>query len=527
MKYICNDIFMIRNTSLPIEIFFDLQKEDRIDEILDFIEEKKLLNFMKNSLIVSSKSLFYSIKKLGRSHKKDHAIYMSLFKYLIRATTRPTPFGILSSVMLGQFDTNNLNNYMFRIRNETKTDVKVDMYWLCGVIHNLENNYDILSKLKLKWNNICYVSGKRLKNPYYTNHGIDFTIEKIDIKFNPLIELIMHEADNYISFTELKDRISCEYSQVPEKIIIDTLKLLIDNEILFTELRIPSYCKDSLKHVINVLSKYSENYEIINELKNIHNKINLYKINKNEYNYHLLHETYQNMDKIYKSDHYLKVDLARENNYLTLPLDIKHKLENFVNLFSNLYIEQKNYSKLNSFKKKFLEKYGPNINVPLLEIIDENKFDGLKYLDKKFVPKSDSESNREKTIRQIIENKIQAALINGEGTVDFTIKDFCKVLDNSKTTNLVSSFDLNIITTKTKDNDLHFTIGPNQGSSLKFGNSFQRFSNIFDKQLFQKYNKMYQLEKQNNENKYLFVEGVELEKNARANNITKDHRNYH
>lgn len=530
MKYICNDIFMVRNTNIPIEIYFDLQKIENLNNILDFIDKKNILDFTKEAIIISSQSLFYSLENLGRSNKKDYAIYTSLYKYLIRATTRPTPFGILSSVMLGKFCSNNKSNYVFRIKNKRKIDVKVDMYWLCGVIHSLENDYDVLSKIDVKWNKLCYISGKRLKNPYFANHGIyhdvsDLPVEKIDINYTPLIKLIMDETDEYISFEKLKDKIMCKYPLVPEETVFGTLKLLIDNEIIFTELRIPTYCKDSLKYVIDVLTKKDAKFEIFSLLKEIHSKLALYKKN-NVSNYQLLNEIYQSMGKIYKSNHYLKVDLAKDNKNMTLPIDIKKKLENFVDKFSNIYIETNKYSNLKSFKKKFVEKYGHNISVPLFEIIDENKFNGLKYIEKKSSSKSNMESDRENIIRSIFENKIQAALINGEKNIDLTIKDFSSVLDNNKITNLVSSFDLNIIITKTKDENIHYTIGPNQGSPLKVGNSFQRFNGLFDKELFKAYSTVYDLEKKQLENKYLLVEAIELEKNARANNLTNENKNY-
>ena len=56
MKYTCNDVFMIRTPSLPVNIFSDfLRFEGRIE---DFIQQNNLSDFMDQSILVSSRALY-------------------------------------------------------------------------------------------------------------------------------------------------------------------------------------------------------------------------------------------------------------------------------------------------------------------------------------------------------------------------------------------------------------------------------------------------------------------------------------
>ena len=523
MKYECNDVFMIRNPSLPIKTFTNLQKEEiPTDEIVDYLTKYHLLNFINESLLISSKSLYSAFKDLGKDRKRDHATKRSLFKYLIRASTRPTPYGILSSVTLGNF--NKTEDITMKILNQRKLDVKVDTYWICKVISALENNKDLIKKIKVKWNNACYISGKRLKNPYYTHHGCymgeDNPISKVDIQYNLLIKLIMSASREFISFQELKKIIMDKYTDVPESVVSNTLELLIENEFLYTELRLPPYNEDNLKYVINILKRVDGNNNILFKLVKIHKKIQEYQ-SQDTQDYNLLVTIYKEMSEVQNSKNYLEVNLTKTTSNCNLSTDIKTKMENFVNSLSDLYIEKLIYSRIKKFKSKFSEKYGYHIEVPILEIIDENKFNGLEYLENDNLDKTE----REILIHKIIDNKIQETLIKGKNILSLRKDDFIEVIHNQNKENIVTSFDLNVIITKTTNNKTHLTIGPNYGS-YKAGNTFQRFENLLDTSLLTHYNKIYEVEKDINKGSCLLVEARELEVNGRANNLTNNKKNY-
>src|SRR5699024_2300 len=108
---------------------------------------------------------------------------------------------------------------------------------------------------------------------------------------------------------------------------------------------------------------------------------------------------------------------------------------------------------------EFSEGYGRNVEVPLKEIIDPNKFDGLSLIETKLK----AVSEREKKIRKVVDDKIVSALINDQEEVILTKKDFNKVVVEHTKHRAPKSFDMNFLIT-TDDGKFNVTIGPNKGS---------------------------------------------------------------
>ncbi|WP_085876079.1 lantibiotic dehydratase [Peptoniphilus vaginalis] len=81
-------------------------------------------------------------------------------------------------------------------------DIKVDTDWANGLIKKLEDDSTIFKKLYLNFNDICYVSGDRLKNPYFSNRGnltnSSEEIKENSIRFTILGKLVKSNSKKFI-----------------------------------------------------------------------------------------------------------------------------------------------------------------------------------------------------------------------------------------------------------------------------------------------------------------------------------------
>lgn len=389
----------------------------------------------------------------------------------------------------------------------------------------MENDIKIASQLKLKFNPICFVSGDRVKNPYFSNHGDIYKhsdyVKENSIRYTTLIKLIKEKSQDFTSFDDIKKEIVKAYTNVPDELLNNTLMQLIENEYLITELRLPAYCNDTLGYIIKILQDKNGVEELLNKLQTINKLIVLYR-NSDEGldRIKILEYIYKNMSEMYKSKNYLEVNkgLILHENYLSN--EIREKLEEFVETLSMIPLDPKDYCTLDKFKEEFTERYGLNIEVPLVDIIDDNNFNGLNLFDEK----SYKMSQREMEVRRIIDNKILLALMNGEEEVNLTRYDFLKVEEIPISTNSAKSFDMNFYITK-KNEEYYFTIGPNMGSS-KAGSMFQRFASVFDNDLMKDYNNIYEKEVELTKEQYILVEARELSTAGRSNNVTNRFKNY-
>ena len=98
MSYQCADIFMARIPSLPIKVLKDFdQSNQNVDAFIKNYEEINLNKFFEESLLISSQSLYRSLKHPPIKSKKIKNFQLGLTKYLIRSSTRPTPFGVFKA----------------------------------------------------------------------------------------------------------------------------------------------------------------------------------------------------------------------------------------------------------------------------------------------------------------------------------------------------------------------------------------------------------------------------------------------
>lgn len=522
MKYSCKDIFMIRTPALSIDKFAELLGKDDISE---FANDESMYRFLNEGLLVSSKSLQKSLNMNIKDKKKEKAYNLSLLKYITRASSRPTPYGLFAGVALGKFLDSEEENTIIIDESKCIRDAKVDTYWICHLINELEKDHKVLSKLRLQFNTICYRYGDRIKNPYFSNHGsidnLKSYTEENNIKYSPLIDIIKENTKSFIAYKDLKSRICEKYEGISEYIVDNTLAMLVENEYLLTDLRIPAYCNDSLEHVIQKLEKNKDIEDVISNLKKLKCLIDTYnKSTAPIEDVEILENIYEIMAKLHTTKDYLEVNRGLVLEKSTLSMSLKRKIEDFVNTFCDIYLEKQYYSKLDKFTSEFSEHYGLNVEVPLTEIIDANGFNGLSLIESKSTPLGE----RERKIRKVIDDKVTFALMINEEEVNLSRNDFIKIIEQYPKSKLAKSFDINFFITNV-GGEYSVAIGPNKGSS-KAGSMFQRFANIFDEDLLREYNKIYENEMILCENEYILVDSRELTVSGRSNNLTNRFKNH-
>ena len=87
-------------------------------------------------------------------------------------------------------------------RGDQILDIRVDNNWINQVVQVLEEHEEIQKRLKVRYNTLCYISGDRVKNPYFTNHGKAETGQTIivenSIRYTKLNDLVKKEAVDFI-----------------------------------------------------------------------------------------------------------------------------------------------------------------------------------------------------------------------------------------------------------------------------------------------------------------------------------------
>lgn len=519
MEYICHDLFMIRTPALPVKISRELVNINNYNEILDYVLKNNLEGYFKEALQVSSYSLYEALQRRDNDSKKDKGIYMSLYKYLQRASSRTTPYGLLANVCMGNFTDSDESIVNL---DKTKKSIKVDNFWAFNLIKDIEKDFEVLKNLSLIWNSSCYISDCRVRNPHFSDYGTaegNSLKKNSSIRYTNLISILRDNTQEFVNYMDIVHIVQHHYPNVDKERICNTINTLIEQEYLFTDLRVPAYCEDVLEHILQIFDKYDLLSELKYKLEKIENDFKKYELPDKGDKEQLLNQILEQMKTIKTASNYIEVNSGSRLDKPFLSKEVKLKLEKFISVIANIGVETEVYTPLAEFKKQFQEEYGTNIEVPLTEIIDPCGFDGLRYYEDTY----HSTSVREDKIKDIFEIKVQEALINREKQAILTKEDFIGICDeNISDLRFQNSFDMNFIITK-GDEGIHLTIGPNFGSTSA-GKTFQRFYGVFDEDEFEKYNTIY--DKLDKEEECLYVELREMPNYGRHSNVINWNKNY-
>lgn len=509
---------MVRTPSLSADKFRNFMAFDGTS-IEEFLSQESLSNFMEKSILLSSRDLSNARKRdLHGKQKKSNARELSLRKFFTRASTRPTPYGLFAGAALGEFsDDKNLGPLVL---DETKSilECRTDFSWLAHFTYEMENHPLVFPQLQVRFNSNCYVSGDRLKNPYYSNHGFlsakAMLTQRNHIRNTPLIAFIKQQAKTFIGYRTLQSQIQSRYPNVPEEKIVSTLNALMENEILLTNLRVPANCEDGLAYVRNVLDPL-EGIDFQKEtLQKIHTLIQqIHGAHENDQIHTETIETiYTLMDSLITNGH--EKDLLCVNRGIVLsqnkmPLEVKTRVEQFVEALTYLQVEVP--SRLETFKRHFQEEYGTNVEVPLCTIIDANDFNGLSYLEA--IPSSEDEKDRR--IKQIVDDKILYCLQSQQEDVFLYQSDFSGLGDIVEE-RFPESFDINFFVTK--ENGQHQLWVAPIGGSGSAEDMFNRFGSILNDELFHRYKERNRVMRSSDDG-HLIVEVRECCSNGRIGNV--------
>lgn len=532
MKYTVDDVLVMRTPILSArryELLNDLEKcKINTTEILSILPE------LKEAVAVSSLDLISTIMDEKIDKKQEDAI----INYFIRAVARSTPYGLFSGIGNCKFGA---STDIMRVGEGSSAQkyCKVDMEWFYALIERLEKDKDILRNVNVIFNKQCYVCGERIINPYLSNYGQGASdtegknINKSRILYTKQVKYVQQQASEWISYKELLNNILLNNINVPQEVIEKFLLQLIENEYLLTDLRIPLSSTDPLEQLVDKMKNYQLDdknkklYKDLVDINNLRNKYNKQEIGRGISDYI---ELCNKMKSIHRSKNYLSVitSIGLENK--TICSKVKDKLIKFSEFLVAFSTQDNESPYLIEYKKRFVEKYGAYIEVPILELFDPTLGLGDPYSSTNFQNKSYLSSKKE-MIKKYMYDKILFSLKKGEKKVVLEkedIKFFQGLNDKSSNLRYSNTFELNI-NILAKDNvsidngEFKIAIAPSIGSHMA-GKMLNRFYSTLDEQSRNSLKSIYEFNI--NSSPYVLVDTSYLPKAGRINNICAGNRNF-
>ncbi|WP_193768918.1 lantibiotic dehydratase [Metasolibacillus meyeri] len=375
--------FMIRNSYMDKNYFF----EKLSNEELSKMSQNEQLIYLKNlvlcdkkikeTIAISSPSLLSSIESISTDSKsKDKRnVIKGIFRYLNRVSTRTTPFGLCASVGIGEFLQNSTER---EISFNYQKRVQIDMEWAHKLIKLLQADYGLLNQLDVKLNQGILIKGNRAKLVFSSDsvdyEGSNSTYSETTINYNHIVEEVYSLSKKGIPFREVIAILSLKYPLVETKVITQFLVSLVEQEFLVTNLNIPNNVHNPLAHILDVLLTTNEKHPIVNELKIINEMINFYQELPIGEGLDIYMNTIEKMKNIVSVKNFLKVDLITNEISYLLTESHKKEIENITKLLCDFTAINGGVvdASLQEYHSSFLERYGLDREVPILELLDKD-----------------------------------------------------------------------------------------------------------------------------------------------------------
>ena len=299
---------------------------------------------------------------------------MSVARYLLRASSRATPFGLFAGVAPAHFGP----EAMVRHGGDHRAVARVDAMWLAGVITRLEGCTPLRNRLPVVLNNAWSVRDDRLvvglrQQPETRSTRTDPA--EVSVRHTHVIDMVMQVTRSPIRVGDLAGKLTAEFPAAAESVIEQMLGHLVAQRILITSLRPPMTATDPLAHVVTALTAASaeEVPQVATLVQNLcdvqaelfrHDRASTPTAARDRRT-----SASRAMTTIAATEQPLTVDL-RVDLDVVLPRAVAHEAERAAGTLARLTPHPFGTPVWRDYHTRFLERYGIGALVPIREILD-------------------------------------------------------------------------------------------------------------------------------------------------------------
>lgn len=207
--------------------------------------------------------------------------HRAVTRYLLRAASRPTPFGLLAGVLWGSFGAATRGE----LTGTGHRAARPDAGWLARLIAGWERDPAVHRGLKVVMNGLCFVRGGRLVLPFapagpglapaasstaaFQRRAAEDHPMSRTLRYTAVVRAVAEAAVRPVRCGDLVREVETRFPGAPEGAVAGLVAQLIGAEVLLTELRPPLDAPDPLAHVEALLPAATPAAQWIAELREL------------------------------------------------------------------------------------------------------------------------------------------------------------------------------------------------------------------------------------------------------------------
>ncbi|SCK48469.1 lantibiotic dehydratase [Streptomyces sp. WMMB 322] len=300
---------------------------------------------------------------------------LAVLRYDIRMRTRPTPFGLFAGVATGHFDS------AAKVGRGAghRTRTHADMQWLTRIVHRLESDPAVLAELTVQAHQGLVQRGDRLVLTSPSTQGVrpgesGEGRSVVSVRRTPVVERAVAESPAPVPYEELVRLTAAAFPGAPAERVRALLAELVRQEILITGLRPPLDGGDPLSHVLGVLARVGHPSEAT---CTVHEALLAVEKERQAYDECPVGEGREPLGRLLAAarsvepdDTPLHID-TRLDAEMHLPYPVREVIEEATGVMWRLSRSKLGLFALRDHHRRFLDVYGADRLVPVLELLDE------------------------------------------------------------------------------------------------------------------------------------------------------------
>ena len=246
---------VLRMSALPADrarpTWRDLDPDD-VEAVTAYLTEIAADPVAREAVAVSSPSLTHTLDAVlaGRpvERKKLRRAALAVTRYLLRASTRATPFGTLAGVAPAGFG----DATTVRVGTGHRRIVRPDAGWLADLVRRRERDPEVLRRLRVVRNTLAVERGDRLVLRYVPT--IDGPASReLSVRRSAVIAAAWELTDRPRTVADLTAALGERFSTASAPALDRLVGGLVEQRLLLTELAPPPGAPDPLTHVLDLL----------------------------------------------------------------------------------------------------------------------------------------------------------------------------------------------------------------------------------------------------------------------------------
>lgn len=264
-----HDFFLLRRPAMSLSslLAFNKSIDASPEEYEDLMRSCFLRHEFEEALFLASPDLYYSLEKIiyWQYQGDTKPIYRSLYRYLVRMSSRPTPFGTMAGVCTGEISPEP-TKISFPPDAGMVTKTQLSFTALAGLSRAIASKPELLPYLNFSSNTSLY----RFQNMYrYIKRGGKNSdcFTQLEIDSNKYLDLVLTQSKTPAQFSDLLNSlIEAGLDQRGAARLIETL---VEQQILCSEIDAGLIQENGLDSLISSLEKIPPAVSILKDLRKI------------------------------------------------------------------------------------------------------------------------------------------------------------------------------------------------------------------------------------------------------------------